>query len=158
MVWTSANGPKCPVSPEDRGEEPTIRTASEIEQERLARKRAATPSKFIEGWMTDQYAAGAKPPVADPLQQKEKLADKLAEISGRMSSEYDRYTIIKAVAALRSSPQPTAVREQIAAIIEDNIYRKHNGNWDGDAADLLVAADAILAALALSRPHCETPE
>jgi hypothetical protein len=32
MVWTSANGPKCPVSPEDRGEfmEPSQKSAPAI--------------------------------------------------------------------------------------------------------------------------------
>jgi hypothetical protein len=54
------------------------------------------------------------------------------------------------VAALRASAV-AADREAIARIIEDNVYRKHNGNWDGDYEDLLVAADAILA-LTRSQP------
>lgn len=93
-------------------------------------------------------------------------AIKQATIDGRVCDDvawFDTITTLhdfcdQVLAADTQSRPVTAGRDEIARIIEDNIYRKHNGNWDGDYADLLVAADEILALGVAVSPQDRAPD
>jgi hypothetical protein len=49
------------------------------------------------------------------------------------------------IAAALRAPGAGVTAEQIARIIEDNIYQEYNGNLDGNAEDRMIAARAILS-------------